>query len=416
MKNYRLLNRNLINGNFVVRKLKIIYMFGLIARNYLIKIILMILSYIIPKNKKILLFSSVGNYDFPIFLNEKDYQFKESPKYLAIYSAKKLKEHKTYFHIPNKKMFPEIKRLNIIPVKGLFSFWIMLRAKYIFVDNNNFFNPNASFLIGRFNIIQCWHGTPLKKMGDDKKTKKSPHDFIKKIENRKYNYILSTCRYTTKIFKKLFNSDDILEIGSPRNDILLNPSFFSTENIAKKLNLKKYKKIFLYAPTFRKLEKEVNPFDKKFLKKLNKILNERKNIFLIKQHPYTKKIENLEAYSNILDISKINQDIQEILIYTSVLITDYSSVIFDFALLNRPLIFFAKDLKKYEKERGLYFNYYKIMPGPIITRKENLLKLINNTKSLYTKKNLRKISKFNNTFNKYQDGKSCERLFKILLK
>lgn len=386
-----------------------------IIKNLVFKSILLILSYIIPKDNKSLFFSSVGNYEFPLFTDEKNFQFKESPKYLAIYSAKKLKNYKTYFHVPDKKMFNEIRELNIIPITGIKSFWMMLRAKYIFVDNINF-GANASFLTGKFEIIQCWHGTPVKKIGIDMQTKNKLWSFIKYFESSKYKYYISTCKYSTKIFKRIFNTKNVLEIGFPRNDIFFNHSFFSIENIYDKLNLKKYKKVFLYAPTFRNLNKEVNFFSKEFLKSLDDILKKNKYIFLIKQHPYAKSTSMKKNYSNILDISDINQDIQETLIYSDVLITDYSSSFFDFLLLNKPIIFFITDLEEYEIKRGLYFKYDKDMPGPIVNNEKKLMFFINNINNLYSKNNLLKIRNFNNKFNKLKDGNSCERLFNILLK
>jgi len=169
IKNYQITDKELLGTNAFVRWGKTLIILGLLFRNLLIKLILFLLSYIVLKDEKTLFFSSVGNYNFPIWRNEEDFQFKENPKYLAIYSAKKLKEYRTIFHVPNTKLFGKIRDLGIEPTRGLAAFWYMLRAKYLFVDNNNFFNPNASFLIGNFKIVQCWHGTPLKNMGEDKK-------------------------------------------------------------------------------------------------------------------------------------------------------------------------------------------------------------------------------------------------------
>jgi CDP-glycerol glycerophosphotransferase (TagB/SpsB family) len=416
MKNYYLLQKNLIKGSFISRKIKVLLIIFVVIRNYLIKLLLAFFSFFIPKNNKILLFSSVGNYDFPIFLNEDDYQFKESPKYLAIYSAKNFKNFKSYFHCPNKNLFKSLEEKEIIPVRGVFSFWVMLRAKYLFIDNNNFFNPNPSFLFGRFNFIQCWHGTPLKKMGEDILIKKRKFSLVKKIEENKYDMVVSNCPYSSKIFKKLFSSSKILETGYPRNDIFKFPDFFSIEKLKEKINLNKYNKIFLYAPTFRKLKENTNPFSGIFLKKINDIMLSDNSIFLIKQHPYASSIEGLDKFSRIIDISEIVNDIQEVLIYTDILITDYSSVFFDYSLLNKPMIFFAKDLDDYDNDRGLYLNYRKEMPGPIIENDKEFLKLLNNYKILYSKNNINKIRIFKNKFNKYQDGKNCERLFKKLLR
>ncbi|MFC1739620.1 CDP-glycerol glycerophosphotransferase family protein, partial [Planctomycetota bacterium] len=333
-----------------------------VFRTLLLRAVLLLLSYVVPKNNRLLFFSSVGNYKFPLWKDEQDFQFKESPKYLAIYSAGKLKNFVTVFHIPNKKLFSEIRKLEIRPTKGLRALGYMLRARYIFIDNKNSFNPNASFLKGRFRIIQCWHGTPLKKMGEDKK-----HGWLTRL---RLEYAISSCEHSTQIFRKLLQTENILEIGYPRNDILFNPEFFSCENIDKKLNLPGFAKVFLYAPTHRmrgrafnpfdkqflqkrntatgrKLDMAVNPFDRQFLKSLNEWLRENNYLFLIKQHPYVKSTEGLEQFSNINDASGINQDIQELLIHTDLFICDYSSTLFDFVLTGKPIIFYPYDHKKY---------------------------------------------------------------------
>ena len=144
IKNIDLVTVNKYSNSFKELLVKI-YILIIIARNNLIKILMFLLSYLVFKNENILLFSSVGNYNFSLFFNEDDYQVKESPKYLAIYAADNCPEYKSYYHCPNKYLFNSIKKKGIKPVRGFYALWIMLRAKYIFVDNNNFISPNPSF-------------------------------------------------------------------------------------------------------------------------------------------------------------------------------------------------------------------------------------------------------------------------------
>jgi len=417
IKNYAIANTELLGRNKIVKAIKLLIICLFLARNLLMKFTLFLLSYAITKNAKLLFFSSTGNYNFPLWRNEADFQFKESPKYLAIYSTKKLKDFITVFHVPNSRLFDKIKSLGIIPTKGLHALWYMLRAKYLFVDNNNFFSPNASYLVGRFQIIQCWHGTPLKSMGEDRKCSSKPLERIKNIEKSKFKCVLSTCEHTTKIFKKLFYTEKVLEIGFPRNDIFFNPQFFSCEKMDEELNLSQYKKVLLYAPTFRKIEQTVNPFGPQFFSKLNELLRQKNYLFLIKQHPYVKMVKGLGKFSNIKDVSDLDDDIQELLVHSDVLISDYSSMIFDFALSEKLQLFYPFDKEQYVKDRGeFYFEYNEEnLPGVIIKNENNLIERIEQLDAL-TKNELIKtrIKEFKRKFNRYTDGKSCERLFDYL--
>jgi CDP-glycerol glycerophosphotransferase len=405
-----------------------------VLRTFILKTTLFLFSYILPKNSRILFFSSVGNYKFPLFKDEPDFQFKESPKYLAIYAAKQLNDFIPVFHVPNKKLFCEVKKLNILPARGLLAFWFMLRARYIFIDNKNSYNPNASFLRGRFKIIQCWHGTPLKKMGEDKKRKRSW------LSDIRIEYVLSACAHSTNVFKKLFQTENVLEIGYPRNDILLDPDFFSCEKIDEKLDLKNFEKVFLYAPTHRrknralnpfnkqflesrdtptgrKMSNAINPFNEEFLAELDNWLQQNNYTFLIKQHPYAKNIQGLEKFSNIHDVSTVNQDIQELAVNTDVLISDYSSIIFDFALTEKPIIFYPYDYEDYALSgRGLYYDYYQQMPGLFAKTQEELFELIRNVDTRSQDEDyLRKYDQFREKFNRYLDSQSCQRLYDFLL-
>jgi CDP-glycerol glycerophosphotransferase (TagB/SpsB family) len=413
LKNYAILNSKLLGKNKVARSIGLFLIVVVLARNALLKLLLFPLSYVVPKSKRILFFSSVGNYNFPIWMNEIDFQFKECPKYLAIYAAKRLDDFVSIFHVPNKKLFGQIAGLGIKPTKGLRAFWYMLRAKYLFVDNNNFLNPNASFLIGRFKIIQCWHATPFKNVHS---RRRELWKRIKRIEMKKFFCALSSCNHTTEVFRKLFTNALILEVGSPRNDILFRPELFSCEDISNRFRLSNYKKVFLYAPTFRKIGETVNPFDERFLSELDRWLIKENHVLLIKQHPYADKITGLGGFTNIIDVSESSQDIQEMLICVDVLISDYSSVVFDFTLTNNPIIFFPYDRDVYKAPEGMFEDYDREMPGPFAYKPSELMALMKNVDiwshdDAYTAN----YQRFKNKFNKFQDGKSCERLFKRLL-
>jgi CDP-glycerol glycerophosphotransferase (TagB/SpsB family) len=364
----------------------------------------------------------VGGYRFPVWKNDETFQFKENPKYLAIYCAKKLKSFVPVFHIPNRKRFSQIEKLGIKPTKGLRAFWYMLRAKYLFVDNNNFFNPNASFLVGNFKIIQCWHGTPIRNVKKGKKTRsiiRSLMDIVMKGEYNKYEYFISACEHGSEAYKLRYGEVKVEMLGQPRNDILFGRQFFAIENLSNVFEMGRFSRILLYAPTFRKAEESVNPFDSEFVERINEILNSKNYLFLIKQHPYAKGIRFDHDYSNIKDVSDKVDDIQELLINIDVMISDYSSAILDFALTDKLQLFYPFDLEEHRTNKGDFYSYFeyseKKLPGFIINDKDDFIRKIEQLELLMVDEDTRiRMNQFKNKYNRYTDGNSCRRLFEFL--
>ena len=243
--------------------------------------------------------------------------------------------------------------------------------------------------------------------------------FKLKIENDKvYDYFItpSGTKENLKVISEHFQipPEIILVLGYPRNDIFFNDNPKFSKKIRKKINVPDdIKRIILYAPTFRDYDLTARfPLSEGDLIELNKMLKSRNSILLMKAHKAEKKIE-FKNFSNIKDIKK-DSDIQELLFISDVLITDYSSVYVDYLLLDRPIIFFTYDYEFYEKEnRGLQYDLKTIAPGPLIYSGKELIKSIRNI-SLIEQEYKDKRNLLNNEFNKYQDGKSTERLLNFL--
>lgn len=412
---YEVFGKPIYSRNTFFLLLKVSALFLLLLRNLMLKLILFLLSYVVPKSKKILFFSSVGNYRFPIWKDEPAYQFKESPKYLAIYCAKKMKDFVPVYHTPTRRLFSKLRSLGIKPTKGLRAFWYMLRATYLFVDNNNFFNPNASFLLGRFRIMQCCHGTPLKNIERDFATKKKNRlvHWVMSFELKKYNCIISACEHSTQISRRTYPSTPIAETGYPRNDVFFDRSF-QVECLYERLHLSQFKKVLLYAPTFRQISTAVNPFDEQFLAEINKKLQNKNYLLLIKQHPYAKGIELVQTFSHIRDVSDEVEDIQELLINIDVLISDYSGCVFDFALTERLQLFYPFDIQAYQGQWGSFYFEYKEenLPGAIINGKDDFIRKLEQLDLLiYNDSTQGRIPDFKNHYNSYNAGYSCRDLF-----
>jgi CDP-glycerol glycerophosphotransferase len=171
-------------------------------------------------------------------------------------------------------------------------------------------------------------------------------------------------------------------------------------------------RIILYAPTYREIISNKEPFKSEDLVELNIICIETKSIFLIKAH-INEKIINFRDFKNIRLIRK-DADIQELLLISDILISDYSSVICDYVLLDRPVLLYTYDYDEYISHRGIYYKKLEdIAPGPLLYTAEELFNAINNIDDIY-KQYKSKAKKVKNYFNKYQDGNSSERLLRFL--
>ncbi|UXU82891.1 bifunctional glycosyltransferase family 2 protein/CDP-glycerol:glycerophosphate glycerophosphotransferase [Mammaliicoccus sciuri] len=269
--------------------------------------------------------------------------------------------------------------------------------------------------------IQTWHGTPLKRLANDMKIVRMPGTTTPKYkknfyaETSRWDYLISPNRYSTNIFKTAFWMDEnrTLEIGYPRNDILVNRSNDQEyiEKLKKELNIPKGKKIIMYAPTWRDdefIKKGKYLFDLKInLENLQKELCDE-FVILLRMHYLISNALDLSGYEDFaIDVSNYN-DISELYLISDALITDYSSVMFDFGILKRPQYFFAYDIEKYDKGlRGFYMDYMNDLPGEIITDEFKLaeeLKDIDKHKEKYKDK----IEKFYDKFCSIEKGQSSK--------
>ena len=166
----------------------------------------------------------------------------------------------------------------------------------------------------------------------------------------------------------------------------------------------------LYAPTFRDY-KYRSPLTESFLEKLDKFLLAENKYLLYKPHPFTENVD-LTQYKKIISIER-NVDILDLLIIADILITDYSSVFYDYLLTMRPIIFFAEDLERYTEVRDFYYDYETFVPGPIVKSGDELIDLLKNLDQWESKfKAKRKLMR--DQFNKYHDGRSTERIIELL--
>lgn len=279
-------------------------------------------------------------------------------------------------------------------------------------------------------FVQCWHGTPLKRLGCDLIHFDNLLNTMKgmkkryKIEASKFSYFISPSKFASEKFisawnlKEIGRENIIIEEGYPRNDFLFNYKETDILKIKKELGIENDKrKIILYAPTYRsnqhesgvgyvyKEEIDFERFKKKFGDKY---------IILFRPHYFIANSFDFSKYEGfVYDVSKID-DINELYIITDILITDYSSVFFDYANLRRPMIFYMYDLAHYRDEsNGFYIDIEKELPGPIVETQDELEEALEN---IQNNKYDEKYRKFNKKYNYLDDGNASKRVIKKIIK
>ena len=238
--------------------------------------------------------------------------------------------------------------------------------------------------------IQTWHGTPLKKlaldmealdMGGSTNIDKYHRNFRKSIAS--WDYLLSQNSYSTKIFRSCFDFDKtIIEVGYPRNDKLLNTTASQIYELKRQMGLPLNKKVILYAPTWRDNQfyklgeyKFANQVDFDALR--DAISDEY--VMIVKYHYLIKDSVDWSKYEGFVYQFGEECDIADLYLVSDMLMTDYSSVMFDYSVLNRPIVFYTYDYDEYMNDlRGFYFDFKEEAPGPLVYNNEELIDAIKN--------------------------------------
>ena len=293
---------------------------------------------------------------------------------------------------------------------GFFTFkaTALARSKYVFLNDN--FMPMASLKFSKKAVItQLWHAEgAFKKFGLSAPLTDDVREREKKGAS-KLTYVVCTSESVAPVYAEAFGveSEKVLPLGSPRIDSLLSEK--DTAEIRAEFDKNhpecKGKKLVLYAPTFRDSpEKDSALLDRIDVEAFNREFPDSR--LLTKLHPQINSAKPLEGAT---DVTK-GHDIGDLTLICDAVITDYSSVCMDFALLSKPCIFFAFDLDEYEVERSFYFDYKSYVPGPVAKSFDEVITALKNTDG-YTDK-LNGFVKFN--FD-YTDCNNTERIFNRII-
>lgn len=391
-------------------------------REDILRFLFRTINRLVPKKKNQIVFHSIPD-------------FEDNANSLFRYMQDIEEIHEKYsmiWLITNKKFLKKLKQKNIkayekFSLKGLYC---LLRSKYIFVTHNTFITLKSENQI----LINLWHGMPLKSMLFTDKSEDNHYlGWVKKfIDN--VDIFVATSPVMKIALASCFFTDPrkIYLTGQPRNDKLFDKNVKQTLSDLTNIDVSEYEKIILYCPTFRISKKyidgvplKMNIFNFEYFddKIFEDLLIKNKVLFLLKFHPFEEKIflsefSNKKSSNIIFITNEMLQekflDLYDILGAVDILITDYSSVYFDFLLLNRPIIFTPTDIEEYSKKRGLVLEPYDFWaPGPKAINIEKFLfelkKCIENPDYFGKEREL-----VNNIINKYNDNKSCERVYNLI--
>ncbi len=373
---------------------------------------IVVLSYIIPKKKGLLLFSTTdGLY------------FKDNSKYLYMHILENNKEFSPVWATKSRDLYSSLNDAGLpaVYIYSLKHFVMVLRAHVIITDDtgNPIFLDTLVWFPGRFNCLLTWHGTGFKNIGlmDDKYSRQSYSFrkilfYMREKIYRKYFFVIATSVKDRERKVLCFRNNNVFVTGAPRNDLFFNSGI--SGSFKKKFNLDQYSKIILYAPTFRE-NNHFTPFSMNFFGELQNYLEKTNSIFVVKKHKYDKALQIPSGFNNIIDMSDQSLDVQELLSVSDILISDYSGIVSDYVLTERPIIFYIYDYDEYLKScRTFTYNLKETLPGPFVTHEEYLLKYISNTEWFTDPQYQKKFQDFRNTFQKYSDGASSRRVVDML--
>lgn len=311
------------------------------------------------------------------------YTFKQyscNPRYLTEY----LLENNTEFEIfwvfrGNVDTSGVDKRIKCVRYKSLRYFLLVNTAEFFITNART--DPYRIYWHKRKGqkYVMLWHGgVALKRIEKDAEDQLS-YSYLKKakIDSKVCDLMVSGCRFQTSLLKEKFWYDgEILERGIPRNDVFFNKARHPEmkERICHKYGISPDSRIVLYAPTFRR-DKSIEPYRidwSRVVPELRKIYGTEKISILLRLHPNL--IGKADASSLINDESVIDvtryHDMQELLCISDLLITDYSSSMFDITMLKKPCMLYATDIEKYN--RGYYFDFAEL-PFPLARNEEELI-------------------------------------------
>ena len=258
-------------------------------------------------------------------------------------------------------------------------------------------------------VLQTWHGTMLKKLALSRVRLGLRSAIATLRERRRWDILLAQNPYSRGIFRRAYAfTGSVWEEGYPRDDVLLTGDAAA---IRDRLGISSGVTVLLYAPTWR--DDRPDHVDHLDVARFADLLGDE-YVTLIRGHSRTLLPGEDVRAPNVLDVTGY-PDVSELFLVADALITDYSSVMFDFTVTGKPVYFFTPDLDHYrEKLRGFYFDLIPVAPGPVVTTVAELAALVrdrDNVRRQFTEK----YRAWRERFNPRDDGHAADRVVQRLL-
>jgi CDP-glycerol glycerophosphotransferase len=286
-------------------------------------------------------------------------------------------------------------------------------SKYL-VNNTNF--PWYFRKVRGQVYLQTWHGTPLKRLGRDIENNHLTKSYLDTMDREAsyWDYLISPSPFCTAIFPGAFNyRGEIIETGYPRNDRLSKTDSAARQRIREKIGISDPSEtVVMYAPTWRDYNRSATG-NWQSVNFMNENIELPEGFTMIyRGHTNTHAVHKNEVAGRAIDVT-MYPDVTELYLAADVMITDFSSVMFDYTVTGKPIMFLAPDLERYRAERGFYFNFEDTAPGPILNSEQEVLQTlgrIDQVSKLYEKR----YRVWQQKFNGLEDGNSAARVVDLV--
>ena len=326
------------------------YCFGIVS--IIFYFVSQFVSYFIPRSNNVWVFVSTDS---------DGVEFSDNTKYLFLHISNEQPNDKAIWITNSNQIQSKLRKSNYnsCMIYSIRSIYYLLKARHIVTAND--IDIKTFGFVGGANIIQLWHGIQLKSVKSSYEGRTLPWE----IKNRllKYDYLVTTSQREANLLLSKMNVENMIISGHSRNDVFFKDIPGSNIGVPDDLlnwinKIEDSERVIGYFPTFRENQPIIDPFDEVAL---NNFLQRHNSYLLVKPHRYMDiDLEGAET----IKITSPKADVYPIFSHIDVMVTDYSSIFYDYLFLDQPVVFYPYDYESYEEERGFSLNYKEHVPGP----------------------------------------------------
>lgn len=375
---------------------------------YFFSLLLRVFGCFVKTDSKMILFNSFGGR-----------KYDDSPR--AIFEKMimdtRFDDYKLVWAVNNPENFDIPKRAKVVKDYSFAFFIYALKAK-VWITNSSM-EHGLCFKKKSTIYINTWHGSAIKFLGKDVKEEGKS---FKGKSTSKEDAFYTQSEFDEYVFKRAFGKkeSDFKRFGLPRNDELSCIDSKQVDVIKGNLGIDKSKKVILYAPTFREYSRSAtNEITQEMHIDLFRWEREMgdKYILLVRVHYEVAKLLDFTAHQSVINVSDYPH-LNDLLIISDAMISDYSSIFFDYSILHRPMLCFAYDIEEYSKNRGMYLDIRKDLPSQIVEDETILFDEIKNVFNHYERECEKTVEFQKRYVSEYGHAsvKTCDYLWSVLSK